>query len=86
MVWARKRKVHVYLHDRDCEVRSILIFEPSGQQRHMRIDPIDDSGNVGIHAAKFDGWKLDRSVSLPELANALGEVYDAMMSSVRPPD
>jgi hypothetical protein len=80
MAWARKRGVHVYTRHQDCDVRSIMIAEPSGEQRHMYIDPVDDNGMVGIHAARFDGWRRDRSVSLGELASALDEVFDALIS------
>ncbi len=81
MPWARKRGVHIYMLHQDCDVRLISIAEPSGQQRQMSIDPIDDNRQVRIRASRFDGWRLDRSVSLAELANVLDEVYDAMMGA-----
>ena len=81
MAWANKRVVHVYRRHQDCDVRSMLMYEPSGEQRHMWLDPIDDAGMVRIRAAKSDGWKHDRSVWLAELANALDEVYDDLMSA-----
>jgi hypothetical protein len=38
MAWANKRGVHVYRRHQDCDVRSILTYEPSGEQRHMWLD------------------------------------------------
>jgi SseB protein C-terminal domain len=79
IAWAHKRVVHVYTRHQDCDVRTVMIADPSGRQRQLAVDPIDDSGRVGIHAGRFDGWRLDRFASLAELEHALDEVYDAMM-------
>src|SRR5262249_13326797 len=71
--------------DRDMEIRSILIYGSSGQQGHMWIDPFDEKETVGVHAAS-DGFRLDRSVPLSDLASVLSEVYDALARQVRPED
>jgi hypothetical protein len=64
---------HLFARQKDAEIRSIVIYQPSGQQRHLWIDPVDGRGTVGIHAATFDGWKLDCSVPPAALANALNK-------------
>jgi hypothetical protein len=79
MAWAHKRVVHVYKRYQDCDVRTVMIVAPSGRQQQLAVDPIDDSGRIGIRAGRSDGCKLDRYVSLTELEHALDEVYDAMM-------
>jgi hypothetical protein len=81
MAWARQRGVHIYTHDKDCEVRSIAIYEPAGQ-RHMWIDPMGESGEVGVHAYTFDDWRLDLAVPLSELGRTLDETYDTMISRI----
>jgi hypothetical protein len=85
MEWGQKRVVHVYTRHQDSEVRTVMIADPSGRRSGLALDPIDDSGKVGIHAGRSDGWRLDRSVSLAELENALDEVYDAMMEGKAAP-
>jgi hypothetical protein len=82
--WARERGVHVYTHYRDVEVRSILTWYPSDEQRHMYLSPPDASDQVGLHAAVSGGWRHDRIVPLDELAVALNEVYDLMMDAPGP--
>jgi hypothetical protein len=84
MPWALGKGVHVLMHHRDTEVRGIMIYDPSGQRRNMWIDPLDEKGRIGLHAAMFDGWKIDRTVTAAELRNALDEVYDAMASRADP--
>jgi hypothetical protein len=81
MAWARQRSVHIYTRYKECEVRLISIYEPAGQ-RQMSIDPIDESGKVGVHAYTFDDWRLDLAVPLAQLVRTLDEVYDTMISRI----
>jgi len=51
MAWARKKGVHVYTQYQGVDVRSIAIYEPSGQERGMWIDPVDNEGRVRVRLA-----------------------------------
>jgi hypothetical protein len=85
MAWAQGRGIHVHTKYRDDAVRSIVVNGPTGEQRHLWIDPSDGDDRVGVHAATSD-WRHDRTVPLPELAAALSEIFDLMtrMAPIEP--
>src|SRR6266576_2346835 len=74
MPWASRRGLHVYMGHRQNVVRSVTIYvwmesrhESTG---HVWVDPINDMGLVGIHAAAGN-FRFDDAVPLAGLTNAL---------------
>jgi hypothetical protein len=74
MPWAEARGLHVYTGHRQNVVRSLTIYVWMGPRHestgHVWIDPPNDLGLVGIHAAA-GAFRFDEAVTLGDLAFAL---------------
>jgi hypothetical protein len=72
--WAEKRGLHVYSGHRQNVVRSVTIYVWIGSRHestgHVWIDPINEMGLVGIHAAAGN-FRFDDAVTLAGLPAAL---------------
>ena len=74
MPWAESRGLHVYTGHRQNVVRSVTIYVWIGARHestgHVWIDPLNEMGLVGVHAAAGT-FRFDDAVPLAELADAL---------------
>ena len=72
--WAESRGLHVYTGHRQNVVRSVTVYVWMGSRHestgHLWIDPINEMGLVGIHAATGD-FRFDEAVPLAGLSKAL---------------
>ncbi len=74
MPWAERRGLHVYVGHRQNVVRSVTIYVWMGSRHestgHVWIDPINEMGLTGIHAAAGN-FRFDDAVPVVGLASAL---------------
>jgi len=72
--WAEARGLHVYTGHRQNVVRSLTVYVWMGARHestgHIWIDPLNEMGLVGIHAAAR-GLRFDEAVTLDALESAL---------------
>jgi hypothetical protein len=86
MPWAEKRGLHVYTGHRQNVVRSITIYVWIGTRHdstgHIWLDPPNELGLVGLHAA-HRGFRLDEAVPLAGLEAALDAACDRLAENKR---
>ena len=74
MPWAERRGLHVYTGHRQNVVRSVTIYVWIGTRHdstgHIWLDPPNELGLVGLHAA-HRGFRLDEAVPVGGLEAAL---------------
>ena len=84
--WARPRGLHVYTGHKHNHVRSITVYLWMGDRHestgHIWIDPPNELGLVGVHAA--DGsFRFDDAVRPEHLPGSLDAVSERLMERKR---
>ena len=81
MPWAQARGLHVYTGHRQNVVRSVTVYVWIGTRHdstgHIWLDPPNDLGLVGLHAAQ-GSFRLDETVPVCELAAVLDAACDRL--------
>jgi hypothetical protein len=84
--WAERRGLHVYTGHRQNVVRSVTIYVWIGSRHestgHVWIDPINEMGLVGIHAAAGN-FRFDDAVPLAALTGALDAACEKLAAHKR---
>src|ERR1051325_10312171 len=84
--WAEARGLHVYTGHRQNVVRSVTIYVWIGSRHestgHIWLDPPNELGLVGVHAA-HRGSRIDEAVPLSGLRAALDSVSDRLAAHKR---
>ena len=84
--WAEARGLHVYTGHRQNVVRSVTIYVWIGSRHestgHVWLDPPNELGLVGLHAAHRD-FRIDEAVPMNGLAAALDSVSDRLAEHKR---
>jgi hypothetical protein len=79
--WAERRGLHVYTGHRQNIVRSVTVYVWIGSRHestgHIWIDPLNELGLVGIHAAA-NGFRFDEAVPLSDLTRVLDLACDQL--------
>jgi hypothetical protein len=79
--WAEARGLHVYTGHKQNDVRSMTIYLWIGARHestgHIWLDPENELGLVGVHAAA-GSFRFDDAVSPEKLASALDAVSDRL--------
>lgn len=74
MPWAKRHGIHVYTTHRDDPVRSMFVVDLSGAQRHLYLDPPNESGLVTLRGIA-PSMKEERQVTLADLERALEQLW-----------
>lgn len=86
MPWAEARGLHVYTGHRQNVVRSVTIYVWIGTRHdstgHIWLDPPNELGLVGLHAA-HRGYRFDEAVPLGDLTAALDAACDRLAAQNR---
>lgn len=81
MPWAEMRGLHVYTGHRQNVVRSVTVYIWIGTRHdstgHIWLDPPNELGLVGVHAAQ-GAFRLDEAVPLSDLRTALDAACDRL--------
>jgi hypothetical protein len=84
--WAELRGLHVYTGHRQNVVRSVTVYVWIGSRHdstgHIWLDPPNELGLVGLHAAYRD-FRIDEAVPLDRLAAALDAVSERLAENKR---
>ena len=84
--WAEARGLHVYTGHKQNSVRSMTIYIWIGQRHestgHIWLDPPNELGLVGIHAAQ-GAFRFDDAVKPEKLSAALDHLYDRLFENKR---
>jgi hypothetical protein len=86
LAWAEARGLHVYSGHKQNDVRSMTIYlwigarhESSG---HIWLDPPNELGLVGMHAAA-GSFRFDDAVQPEKLSSALDALYERLAENKR---
>jgi hypothetical protein len=86
LAWAEARGLHVYSGHKQNDVRSMTIYlwigarhESSG---HIWLDPPNELGLVGVHAAA-GSFRFDDAVQPEKLSSALDALYERLAEHKR---
>jgi hypothetical protein len=86
MGWAESHGLHVYTGNRQNVVRSVTVYVWAGARHestgHIWLDPPNELGLVGLHAANR-GFRLDDAVPLSGLEAALDAVWERLAAQNR---
>ena len=78
MPWAEARGLHVYTGHKQNVVRSVTLYIWIGSRHdsigHVWVDPENELGLVGVHAA-LGSFRSDEAVPIGSLATALDEAW-----------
>ena len=84
--WAEARGLHVYTGHKQNTVRSMTVYLWIGARHestgHIWLDPPNELGLVGIHAAA-GSFRFDDAVSPEKLASALDDLHDRLAENRR---
>ena len=84
--WAEARGLHVYTGHRQNVVRSVTIYVWIGARHestgHIWLDPPNELGLVGLHAAHRD-FRVDEAAPLNSLAAALDSMSERLAEHKR---
>jgi hypothetical protein len=82
MKWADARALHVYTGHKQNVVRSVTIYVWIGSRHestgHIWLDPPNELGLVGLHAA-HRSFQLDEAVPIRELEAGLDRMADELL-------
>ena len=82
--WAEPRGLHVYTGHKQNNVRSITAYIWIGQRHestgHIWLDPPNELGLVGIHAAQ-GAFRFDDAVKPEKLSAALDNLFDRLFEN-----
>jgi hypothetical protein len=84
--WAEARGLHVYTGHKQNDVRSMTIYLWIGARHestgHIWLDPLNELGLVGVHAAS-GSFRFDDAVQPDKLSSALDGLYDRLADNKR---
>ena len=84
--WAEARGLHVYTGHKQNNVRSMTVYIWIGQRHestgHIWLDPPNELGLVGIHAAQ-GAFRFDDAVKPEKLSAALDNLHDRLFENKR---
>jgi hypothetical protein len=84
--WAEARGLHVYTGHKQNDVRSMTIYLWIGARHestgHIWLDPPNELGLVGVHAAER-AFRFDDAVAPERLSSALDDLYDRLVENRR---
>ena len=87
--WADARGLHVYAGHKQNEVRSVTVYLWIGDRHestgHIWLDPINELGLVGVHAAA-GSFRYDDAVPLEHLSSTLDAVSERLAEHKRRTD
>jgi len=81
LAWAEARGLHVYTGHKQNDVRSVTVYLWIGARHestgHIWLDPKNELGLVGVHAAA-SAFRFDDAVPPEKLSLALDGLYDRL--------
>jgi hypothetical protein len=82
--WAEARGLHVYTGHKQNDVRSMTVYLWIGARHestgHIWLDPPNELGLVGVHAAQ-GAFRFDDAVKLEKLSSALENLFDRLFEN-----
>lgn len=84
--WAEARGLHVYTGHKQNDVRSMTVYLWIGARHestgHIWLDPPNELGLVGVHAAQ-GAFRFDDAVKPDKLSAALDSLHDRLFDNKR---